>query len=79
MFLSVILLYFKVYQRMRRHLKSWPAQIVPSPDLIMPLPVNRFPNKLAPKVPNNIPKNPLFHFFASVLIVPLTSFINNPY
>ena len=45
-----------------RHEKSWPALIVPSPALnvpslalIVPLPVNRFPNKLAPTVPKNPP------------------------
>ena len=27
------------------------------------LPANIFPNKLAPKVPNNIPRNPPFHSF----------------
>ena len=35
--------------------------------------VNRFPNKLAPNVPNNIVRNPHFCSFAS-----LTSFINKP-
>ena len=51
---------------------------MPSPALIVPLPVNRLPNKLAPKVPNNIPRNPSFHSFALFLIVSLTHFINNP-
>ena len=36
------------------------------PALTVSFPVNKFPNKLAPKVPNNIHKNPpfvlLFHF-----------------
>ena len=45
----------------------------------MPLPANRFPNKLAFKMPNNILKNPPFCYFASFLIVSLMSFINNPY
>ena len=45
---------------------------------IVPLPVKRFPNKLAPKVPNNILKNPPFFSFASFLIVALIPFINNP-
>ena len=49
-----------------------------SPALIVPLHVNRFPNKLAPKVPNNIPINPPFCYLASSLIVSLTPFINNP-
>ena len=38
----------------------------------MSLPVKRFPNKLAPTVPNNIPRNPPFCSFAS------TPFINKP-
>ena len=38
-----------------------PALIIPSPALIIPLPpVNKFPNKLAPNVPNNMLKNPPF-------------------
>ena len=45
---------------------------------ITSLPVNRFPNKLAPKVPNNIPKNPPFYSFALFSIFSLTSFINKP-
>ena len=44
--------------------KSWPALIVPSLALIVPLPVNRFPNNLGPKVPNNMPGNSLFCSFA---------------
>ena len=46
--------------------------------LIGPLPVKRFPNKLAPKVSNNIPRNYSFCSFASFLIVSLMSFINHP-
>ena len=49
-----------------------------SPALIVPLPVNRFPNKLAPNVSNNILRNPPFRSFALFLIVSLTPFINNP-
>ena len=49
-----------------------------SPALITPLPVNRGPNKLAPNVPNNFPRNPIFCYFATVLIILLTSFINKP-
>ena len=50
---------------MRQHQKSWPAHLslfstVPSAAVITPLPVNRFPNKLAPNVPNNILRNPFF-------------------
>ena len=56
--------------------KSWPALIVPSPALIVPLLVNRFPNKLAPYVPNNEQRK--FCFFASFLIVSLTPFIYKP-
>ena len=43
---------------------------MPSPALIVPLSANRFPNKLAPKVLNNIPNilkpNTLFMISASV-------------
>ena len=49
---------------------------MPSPALIAPLPENRFPNKLAPKMPNNIPRSPPFYSFASFLIVSLTPFNN---
>ena len=57
-----------------------PAVIVPRPWVvaIAPLPANRFPNKLAPKVPSNIPRNPSFCSFASFLIVSMTPFINKP-
>ena len=51
---------------------------MPSPGLITPLPGNIFSNKLAPNVPNNIPRNPPFCLFASVLIVSLTPFIEKP-
>ena len=68
---------------MRWHKKSWlalivplPALIVPSPALIVLLPGYRFPNKLAPKVCNNISRIPPFCSFVSFLIVSLTSFIN---
>ena len=67
---------------MKRHEKSCPALIVPSPALIVPspalielslalivpLPANRVPNKQAPKVRNNIPRNPSFCSFALFLI-----------
>ena len=49
-----------------------------SPALILTLPVKRFPDKLAPKMSNNISKNPPFCYFASFLIVSLTPFTNNP-
>ena len=43
-----------------------------------PLPVSRFPNKLAPNVPNDIPRNPPFCSLTSFLIASLTPFINKP-
>ena len=52
------------------------ALIVPSPDTIVCLPANRFLNKPASNVPNNIPRNPPFCLFAAFLIVSLTAFIN---
>ena len=51
---------------------------MPSSDLIVFLPENRFHDKLSPKVPNNIPKNPTFSFSASFLFFLLTPFINKP-
>ena len=39
--------------------------MVSSPNLLVSLPVNRFPNKLAPKVPNIIPRNHPISSFAS--------------
>ena len=39
------------------------------PALTIPFSANKCPNKLAPKVPNNILKNPLFCSFVSFLIV----------
>ena len=59
-------------------LKIVPSQALnaPSPALIVSWPVNRFPNKLAPKVPNNIRIKPPFYSFASFLIVLLMPFIN---
>ena len=50
-------------------LKILSCSYIPSPALIVPLPVNRFSNKLAPKVPNNIPRNHLLCPFPSFLIV----------
>ena len=47
-----------------------------SPAPIVLLPAYRFPIKLGPNAPNNIPRNPPFCFFASFLIILLTSFIN---
>ena len=55
-----------------------PALIIPSPALIIPLPpVNKFPNKLAPNVPNNMLKNPPFCSFTSFSIVLPTPLNNN--
>ena len=64
---------------MRQHQKSHcfpvPALTIllpflfPEPALTIPFPANKFPNKLAPKVPNNILKNPPFCSFVSFLIV----------
>ena len=45
-------------------------------DFLTPLPVNRFPKKLAPNVPHNILRNPPSCSFASSLIVSTTHFIN---
>ena len=42
-----------------------PTLIVSSPALIRLLPVNKFSNKLAPKVHNSIDRNSLFYSFAS--------------
>ena len=39
-------------------LEPYPALIVPSPAPITPLPDNISPSKEAPKVPNNILRNP---------------------
>ena len=38
---------------MKLHYKYCPALIIPSPVVITSSPVNRYPNKLAPDVPNN--------------------------
>ena len=46
-----------------------PVLITPCPgifDRLTPLPINRFHNKLAPKVPNNVLRNPSFCSFASL-------------
>ena len=63
-----------------------PTLIVPHPGtlasrpsllVIAPVPVNIFPNKLAPKGPHEIHRNPSFCSFASFLVVSLISFIND--
>ena len=57
-----------------------PAMMIPCPQFIalIPFPGNRFPNKLVSNVPNNMLKNPPFHYFASISIVSPTPFINKP-
>ena len=46
----------------------------PSSALIIPFPVNKLPNKLAPKVPKSILKNPPLCYLISFSIVLLTPF-----
>ena len=69
---------------MRRHQKShcflvpflaipFPF-LFPEPALTIPFLANKFPNKLAPEVPNNIFKNPHFCSIVSFLIVLVTPF-----
>ena len=57
-----------------------PARTIPSPALIIPFPpVNKLPNKLAPKVPKRIPKNPSLCSivsFSIVLVTPFTKYQN---
>ena len=48
--------------------------ILPFPALTNPLPVDKFPNQEAPKVPNNIPNAPPFCSFTPFLIVFVTPF-----
>ena len=48
--------------------------LFPQPAVTMPFYGNIFPNKLSPKVPNNIPKNPPLCSFGSFLIVFVTPF-----
>ena len=45
---------------MRKYHKPCPALIVSSHAVMKPLSVNIFPNNLAPKVTNSIPKNASF-------------------
>ena len=53
---------------------------VPSTALVIiwPFPANIFPNKLAPNVPNKIPRNSPLYSFDSFLIVLVTPFIKKP-
>ena len=64
--------------RNEKLLKSWLALIIPLPGVTVPVPVNRFPNKLTPDVPDNMPRNPRFCTIASFLILSLMLFINKP-
>ena len=51
---------------------------LPFPALFTPRPVKRFPNKLAPNVPNNTLRNPPFCSFTSFWTVSVTPFHNKP-
>ena len=55
-----------------------PERTIPSPALIIPFPVNKLPNKLAPKIPSNIPKTPPLCSLVSFSIVLLTPFNKIP-
>ena len=46
----------------------------PETALAIPFPANKFPNKVAPKVSNNVLKNPPFYSFVSFFIVLVTPF-----
>ena len=48
--------------------------LFPEPALTISFPVNKLPNKLAPKIPNIMLKNPPFYSFVSFLIVLVTPF-----
>ena len=78
-FIFIILLYFKICSKMKRHKKFWSALIVPSPARNVAVRFNRIPNKVASNVPKNIPRNLLFCSFDSVLIASLTVFMNKPH
>ena len=43
------------------------------------LSVCKFPNKLAPELLNNIPRNSPFLFYSFIFIVSLTPFVNKPH
>ena len=69
------MLYFDILvKRMRRHEKPCPVLIA----LITPFLANRLPNKLAPNVPNKMPRIPHFRYFASFSFVLLALFMNKP-
>ena len=53
--------------------------MLPSPALTIPFPpVDKLPNKLAPKVPSNILKNPPLCSLVSFIVVLLTPFNKTP-
>ena len=54
--------------------ETQPALAIPSPSLIVPFPVNKFPCKDAPKVPKSIDKKPFSCSFVSFLIILVTPF-----
>ena len=62
MFTLVILLYFKVSQRMKRQQKSCTTLCTPSLAPITPLPANIFSNNLAPNVLSIALRNPPLSF-----------------
>ena len=76
-FTLVMRLFFKISQRMRMHQKSYSTLFTSSPNLVIPLPGNQFPNKFAPKVPYSILRNPLLGSFDSLSIVLLSPFSNS--
>ena len=58
--------------------RTWLVAIALSPALIVSLTSNGFPNKLAPKITINLPRNPFYCYLTSFIVVLLTSFINKP-
>ena len=66
--------YFKSHSFPEPALKIPFHFLFPEPALKIPFPVNKFPNKLVPKVPNDKLKNPLFCYFLSFFIVLVTPF-----
>ena len=69
----------KVTENLVFFLLPLPALTIPSPALIIPFPpINKLPNKLAPKVPKSIPKNPPLCSLVSFSIVLVTHFNKIP-
>ena len=60
-------------QKYPHFVDSW-APLVPSS--VTPLPYNKFPSRLAPRVPNSMLRNPSFCFLVSFSIVRVTSFLS---